>query len=134
MPLDLLGLASDETIDAARRLLPSGAGVAGKIHARAFATGRLEPELFGLSEASCRAWREAFSVGMLRVVRTAEEPGEHGVTVKAVLATADGQGIECVRIPVPVPAGSLARSTLCVSSQVGCRMGCAFCETGAGAW
>jgi 23S rRNA (adenine2503-C2)-methyltransferase len=132
VPLDLLGLTSGEVIDAARRLLPSGAGVAGKIHARAFTTGRLEPEAFGLSVASCRAWREAFVVGLLPVVRTAEEPGEHGVTVKAVLATADGHGIECVRIPVPVPTGSPARSTLCVSSQVGCRMGCAFCETGRG--
>ena len=130
MPLDLLGLTSSELLDTARRLLPSGAGVAGKVHARAFATGRLEPEAFGLSEASCRAWRETFFVGILPVARMAEEPGEHGTTVKAVLVAADGRGIECVRIPVPVPAGSPARSTLCVSSQVGCRMGCAFCETG----
>ncbi len=125
-------MTSDETIEAARRILPSGAGVAGKIHGRVFATGRLEPEAFGLSEASCRAWRASFSVGLLPVVRTAEEPGEHGATVKAVLVTPDGHEIECVRIPVPVPEGSPARSTLCVSSQVGCRMGCAFCETGRG--
>ena len=129
-PLDLLGLTSDGLIEAARRLLPSGAGVAGKLHARAFASGSLEPEAFGLSAASCRAWRESFTVGLLEVLRTAEEPGEHGATVKAVLATRDGHEIECVRIPVPVPAGGAPRATLCISSQVGCRMGCAFCETG----
>lgn len=128
--LDLMGLTSGETAEAARKLLPSGAGVAGKLHARAHATGRLEPEAFGLSAASCRAWRAAFTVGLLEVRRTVEEPGEHGATAKAVLATHDGHEIECVRIPVPVPAGSPPRATLCVSSQVGCRMGCAFCETG----
>jgi 23S rRNA (adenine2503-C2)-methyltransferase len=129
-PLDLLGLTSGELIEAARQLLPSGAGVAGKLHALAFATGRLEPEAFGLSAASCRAWRETFTVGLLEVRRTAEEPGEHGATVKAALATRDGHEVECVRIPVPVPSGGTPRATLCVSSQVGCRMGCAFCETG----
>lgn len=131
-PLDLLGLTSGEAVEAARRLLRTGAGVAAKVHARALATGRLEPEAFGLSARSCRAWRDAFAVGLLEVRRTVEEPGGHGATVKAVLATRDGHEIECVRIPVPVPAGSPARATLCVSSQAGCRMGCAFCETGRG--
>jgi 23S rRNA (adenine2503-C2)-methyltransferase len=129
-PIDLLGLTSREAIEAAARLLPSGAGVAGKLYARAFASGSLEPEAAGLSAASCRAWRAAFTVGRLEVRRTVEEPGEHGVTVKAVLATHDGHEVECVRIPVPVPAGSAPRATLCISSQAGCRMGCAFCETG----
>jgi 23S rRNA (adenine2503-C2)-methyltransferase len=128
--LDLFGLTSGEAIEAAQRLLPSGAGVAGKLYARAFATGTLEPEAAGLSAASCRAWRAAFTVCLLEVRRTVEEPGEHGATVKAILATRDGHEVECVRIPVPVPAGSAPRATLCVSSQVGCRMGCAFCETG----
>jgi len=129
-PVDVLGLASTELIDAARRLLPFGSGAAGRLYARALATGRLEPEAFGLSDASCRAWRGAFDVGLLAVHRTVEEEGEHGATVKAVLATRDGHEIECVRIPVPAPSGSAPRATLCVSSQVGCRMGCAFCETG----
>src|SRR5512137_503332 len=100
-PVDILGLASTELIDAARRVLPSGSGAAGRLYARALATGRLEPEAFGLSDASCRAWRGAFDVGILAVRRTAEEEGEHGTTVKAVLATRDGHEVECVRIPVP---------------------------------
>ena len=131
-PVDILGLTSLDLIDAARRILPSGSGVAGKLYARALATGRLEPEAFSLSDASCRAWRESFSVGLLAVRRTVAEEGEHGATVKAVLATHDGHEIECVRIPVPAPAGGAPRATLCISSQVGCRMGCAFCETGRG--
>jgi 23S rRNA (adenine2503-C2)-methyltransferase len=128
--VDLLGLTSRGAVEEARRRLPSGAGVAGPVYARALATGRLEPEASGLSAASCRAWRTAFHVGILDVRRTVEEPGGHGTTVKASLATADGHEIECVRIPVPVPPGAAPRTTLCVSSQVGCRLGCAFCETG----
>lgn len=134
--IDILGLSSRELAAEAARLLPSGAGAAGRIYARAFETGRLEPEAFGLSEASSRAWKAAFGLGLLEPVRVALEGGEVGVTAKAVFRTADGSEIECVRIPMRpvVTRGEQtrdgSRSTLCISSQVGCRMGCAFCETG----
>lgn len=39
-----------------------------------------------------------------------------------------GPGVEAVMIP------DKDRSTLCVSSQMGCRMGCRFCMTGRGGW
>ena len=45
-------------------------------------------------------------------------------TQKLVLRLADGRQIECVYIP-DTPA-----QTFCVSTQVGCAMGCAFCLTG----
>lgn len=45
-------------------------------------------------------------------------------TVKYLYQTADGQYIESVYIP------DKDRATLCVSSQVGCKMGCKFCMTG----
>lgn len=44
--------------------------------------------------------------------------------LKFASALADGHLIESVIIP------ALGRTTLCVSSQVGCRMGCKFCVTG----
>lgn len=47
-----------------------------------------------------------------------------GETGKILLQTEDGLEVESVLIPMQ------AGGTLCVSSQVGCRMGCAFCETG----
>lgn len=47
-----------------------------------------------------------------------------GRTGKFLLKTKDQLEIETVLIPMQ------AGGTLCVSSQVGCRMGCAFCETG----
>ncbi|HSU39656.1 MAG TPA: 23S rRNA (adenine(2503)-C(2))-methyltransferase RlmN [Polyangiaceae bacterium] len=39
-----------------------------------------------------------------------------------------GDGVEAVHMPRPVGQG---RVTLCVSSQVGCALGCAFCATAA---
>lgn len=49
---------------------------------------------------------------------------EEGATGKFLLRTRDDLYIESVCIPMQ------AGGTLCVSSQVGCRLGCAFCETG----
>jgi 23S rRNA (adenine2503-C2)-methyltransferase len=45
---------------------------------------------------------------------------------KLVLGTADERWIETVRIPLERPG----RFSVCVSSQVGCGLGCAFCATG----
>ena len=123
--IDILGLDSTELIDSAERLLPSGAGLARRIYSRAFETGRLDPSGLGLSAASFAAWSGRFKVGLLEVRRVL---GEAAGTQKAVLALGDGKEIECVRIPMP--GGDGTKSSLCVSSQVGCRMGCAFCETG----
>jgi 23S rRNA (adenine2503-C2)-methyltransferase len=45
--------------------------------------------------------------------------------VKYLFRGADGRVFEAVRIPLERP-----RWSVCVSSQVGCALGCAFCETG----
>lgn len=47
-----------------------------------------------------------------------------GLTGKFLLRTEDQLEIESVLIPMQ------AGGTLCISSQIGCRMGCSFCETG----
>jgi 23S rRNA (adenine2503-C2)-methyltransferase len=54
-------------------------------------------------------------------------PSEDGAT-KVVLRLADGERIEAVHMPREVKS---PRVTLCISSQVGCAMGCTFCATGA---
>ncbi|MGH8162531.1 MAG: 23S rRNA (adenine(2503)-C(2))-methyltransferase RlmN [Gammaproteobacteria bacterium] len=61
-------------------------------------------------------------LGMPEVV--AEQTAADG-TRKWLLASGTGNAIEMVFIPEP------DRGTLCVSSQVGCAMDCAFCATGA---
>ncbi len=47
-------------------------------------------------------------------------------TVKLLLELSDGERIECVLIPTERFA------TVCLSTQAGCAMGCAFCATGLG--
>jgi 23S rRNA (adenine2503-C2)-methyltransferase len=69
-------------------------------------------------------WKANFHAPLLTVARVAEETNDLGTTSKAILRTHDGFEIECVRIPMG------DTQTLCLSSQVGCRMGCTFCETG----
>ncbi len=51
-----------------------------------------------------------------------------GETIKFTLTLPDGLETESVLIPMRRRDGSLTR-TLCVSSQIGCAMGCRFCET-----
>lgn len=45
--------------------------------------------------------------------------------VKLLIRLNDGEAIECVRL-----SDGAGRHTACLSSQVGCAMGCAFCKTG----
>jgi 23S rRNA (adenine2503-C2)-methyltransferase len=60
------------------------------------------------------------SVNPGNVVKTVDE----GDLTKFITRLADGLEIESVIIPMT------RHNTLCVSSQVGCKMGCKFCETG----
>jgi 23S rRNA (adenine2503-C2)-methyltransferase len=55
-----------------------------------------------------------------------EYNADQGMTTKAVLEMDDGAKIETVLMRYP------KRSTVCISSQVGCAMGCTFCATGQG--
>lgn len=51
------------------------------------------------------------------------ESGDPGGTRKWLVGLGDGESIETVLIP------ARDRNTVCVSTQVGCRMGCAFCAS-----
>ncbi len=46
------------------------------------------------------------------------------------LRLADGALVECVIIDAPERGRGRRRRSLCLSTQVGCRMGCVFCATG----
>ncbi|MDR1710301.1 MAG: 23S rRNA (adenine(2503)-C(2))-methyltransferase RlmN [Propionibacteriaceae bacterium] len=58
----------------------------------------------------------------LTVVRAPS--ADDGQTIKTLWRLADGELVESVLMAYP------GRSTVCVSSQVGCGMGCPFCATG----
>lgn len=128
--VDVLGLTAAAFQAAAQLALPKGSGLARPLYGLAHRTGRWETEAIGWSATQAAAWQQAFHIGLLPVVRVVDEAEGEG-TAKAILATADGYEIECVRIPMRRgPAGGTLTWTLCLSSQVGCRMGCGFCETG----
>ncbi len=65
---------------------------------------------------------EAGEIGMLDVI--ARQLSADGHTEKRLFRLADGESIETVLM------GYARRNTLCISSQVGCAMGCVFCATG----
>ncbi|MDI7276399.1 MAG: 23S rRNA (adenine(2503)-C(2))-methyltransferase RlmN, partial [Anaerolineae bacterium] len=69
---------------------------------------------------------ETFTISSVRPLRT--QRSQDSRTEKVLLALADGQSIETVLMSYD------GRLTVCVSSQVGCAVRCAFCATGVGGW
>ena len=69
------------------------------------------------------ALAERFDILTSRIVRRADSKDG---TVKGLLELHDGERIECAAIP------TARRHTACVSTQVGCAMGCVFCASGLG--
>jgi 23S rRNA (adenine2503-C2)-methyltransferase len=77
----------------------------------------------GLSKAQARVLLAGGSLDRLSVLdrrRSAVDP-----FVKYLFRSGDGRVFETVRIPLERP-----RFSVCLSSQVGCALGCTFCETG----
>jgi 23S rRNA (adenine2503-C2)-methyltransferase len=77
----------------------------------------------GLSNAVSARLRERGSLERLEVLdrrRSSVDP-----FVKYLFRSRDGHVFEAVRIPLEKP-----RWSVCVSSQAGCALACAFCETG----
>ncbi|MGH7612084.1 MAG: 23S rRNA (adenine(2503)-C(2))-methyltransferase RlmN, partial [Candidatus Dormibacteria bacterium] len=72
----------------------------------------------------------AESFDYLSLELAAEQRADHGLTRKLLLRARDGQEVEAVAIRHPGHRSGRARNTVCVSSQVGCAIGCVFCATG----
>jgi 23S rRNA (adenine2503-C2)-methyltransferase len=125
---DLFGFTRSGLAAIASEILPGGAGLAGRVYADLFLRGRFDPGAYGLASRNADAWKASFFAGWPEIASVRDEEGPDGATRKACLRLADGALIECVLIPMP----GFGRNTLCVSSQAGCRMGCAFCLTGEG--
>jgi 23S rRNA (adenine2503-C2)-methyltransferase len=89
------------------------------LHVRPHAAGRRRPEDFlPLALRDALPAIDAQLQGLARLV--SEHPGEDG-SARLLLALADGQSVESVLLP---------REGLCVSTQLGCAVGCVFCMTG----
>ncbi|HYE95657.1 MAG TPA: 23S rRNA (adenine(2503)-C(2))-methyltransferase RlmN [Rubricoccaceae bacterium] len=95
------------------------------VHARGAASF---DEMTDLPKALREKLKETATLGTLQEVtrRTARDE-----TIKVLFALPSGRRVEGVLIPdLDDETGEAKRLTVCVSSQVGCAMGCHFCATG----
>lgn len=90
--------------------------------ALADAVGSFLPPLRRWWDSAVGAADRPFFIDQPEVV--AEIPSRDGLTLKFLLRLRDGQTIETVLMRYN------GRQTACVSTQVGCAMGCVFCATG----
>lgn len=130
MVVDLLELTAGELAATAAARFGKGAGIARAVHRQATRAGCFAPESLGVSAATAARWRSFAHLSLPEVVDRQRESASIGVDVeKLVLRAGDGLDFECVRIPI-----GAQRENLCVSSQIGCRRACRFCETGRMGW
>ncbi|HET7520531.1 MAG TPA: 23S rRNA (adenine(2503)-C(2))-methyltransferase RlmN [Candidatus Limnocylindria bacterium] len=71
---------------------------------------------------------DAFRFSTIEASHVLEADG--GLTAKAVHQLADGQRVESVLMRYRGRGGRPERTTICISSQAGCAVGCPFCATG----
>lgn len=119
--ISLLGMSLAELKDVALRVgMPAFAGgqMARWLYQKHV---RTVDEMTDISKPNRQRLAEMYDIGCRAPI-----DGQRSVdgTVKYLFPTADGKFVETVYIP------DRDRATLCVSSQVGCKMNCLFCQTG----
>jgi 23S rRNA (adenine2503-C2)-methyltransferase len=121
----VLALGPEELVEHARQC-----GVAVTIAAarRILVDAWRHPDRKPSRETVARVTRERVAAivrdDRLELVERVADPSDG--FIKYLLRAPDGAEIEAVRIPLHEPG----RFTVCLSSQVGCAMACAFCATG----
>lgn len=117
----LLGLSLNELKDVARQAgMPAftGGQMAKWLYTQHI---RQIDEMTNISKSNREKLKTEYTVGCMKP--TDSMKSKDG-TIKYLFPTASGKHVETVYIP------DHDRATLCVSSQVGCKMNCLFCQTG----
>jgi 23S rRNA (adenine2503-C2)-methyltransferase len=106
-------------------LAPAGISAveARRIYAHHVQHGRRNWEVRDLARAKLARVQELVRMGSIEVVDRRRSPDD-GFT-KYLFQLHDGQRVEAVRIPI-----FDEKYTVCISSQAGCALACAFCATG----
>ena len=129
MPPIALSTASDETLASLLEARGERPFRVAQLHAAAW-----QPFVGGFADirqlpAALRESLEAdLAFSTVSVVSESEADG--GKTLKLLCRLVDGQTVETVAMESPARPGSRRRGTVCVSTQVGCAVGCPFCATG----
>jgi 23S rRNA (adenine2503-C2)-methyltransferase len=118
----LLSLTHQEFIEKITQILGKGSVHAGLIYEEFFRQGTITGAQPAFNNAKV-LFQEIFQHIDFKMPEIVLEKSD-GNTGKFLLRTHDQLEVESVLIPMQ------AGGTLCISSQVGCRMGCTFCETG----
>lgn len=119
--MPLLGLSLSELKDVAKELgMPAftGGQMAKWLYDKHVSS---IDEMLNISKANREKLKERYTVGCMP---PADCQRSKDGTVKYLFPTSGGKFVETVYIP------DKDRATLCVSSQVGCKMNCLFCQTG----
>jgi len=117
----LLGMSLQELRDVAEALgMPAFAGgqIAKWLYERHVAS---IGEMSNLSKTNREKLEREYKIGCRGPIESLHSKDG---TVKYLFPTSEGKSVETVYIP------DKDRATLCVSSQVGCKMNCLFCQTG----
>lgn len=117
----LLGMSEDELKNVARELgMPQFVGkqIAGWMYGHGV---KSFDEMLNISKANRSLLEAHYCIGCMPP--STSQRSVDG-TVKYLFPTSSGKHVETVYIP------DNDRATLCVSSQVGCKMNCLFCQTG----
>lgn len=119
--IPLMGMSLYELKQVAKELgMPAFAGAQMAKWLYAQHVGSID-EMTNISKANRERLAEHYTIGCM--APTDEQVSKDG-TIKYLFPTASGKRVETVFIP------DHDRATLCVSSQVGCKMNCLFCQTG----
>lgn len=118
----IFSLTQNEFCSYVQEKLGKGAYHATLVYSEWFRTGRVEganPAFNNAKELLLEIMQLVdFSIAPVSKINT------YDTTQKFLLQTKEGLEFESVVIPMSFG------NTLCISSQVGCKMGCVFCETG----
>ena len=121
--MKILELTLDQLTQRFKQEFGKGLFHASALYREIFKSGNpdfFEAREFMASTALAGQLKTRVSLNPGRVIETFKE----GNLTKFITRLSDGEKIESVIIPMT------NYHTLCVSSQVGCKMGCQFCETG----
>ncbi|MFK7743299.1 MAG: radical SAM protein [Planctomycetota bacterium] len=130
-PVDLLATTADQLEALARQWFGEhkGAGLARAAHRMAALRGEFDPGQLGAGPRTEAVWRRHAGLQMPSVCAEQSEPRPPelggGAIQKRLLKLRDNRTIESVALPM-----GRGRTSLCVSTQVGCARACTFCETG----
>lgn len=125
--MNLLGLTYAQLADQFQKRYAKGHYHAAALYRAFYRTSDLDLERLEAFAAAPRLRQQIQRDLTISFPQVVDRVAEDGI-VKLVFGLADGLRIEAVVIPMANHA------TVCISCQVGCRMGCRFCRTGQMGW